>query len=93
MPSSFVNQGGDLYLFELYSRYGAAKYAEGVYLTNTIGGETTDTRYQKQHIRWNDDILSSSIVTLDQSNGVDDKSRWVAIDVVVPIYRCELEIL
>ena len=38
LPKQFVNQGGDPYLYELYSRFGVAGWEVSCRLENTIGG-------------------------------------------------------
>jgi hypothetical protein len=40
LPKQFVNQGGDPYLFELYSRLGTAEWEISCRLENTIGGKS-----------------------------------------------------
>lgn len=40
LPKQFVNQGGDPFLYELYSRFGASGWEVSCTLENTIGGES-----------------------------------------------------
>ena len=51
LPSEFVNQHGDPFLFELYRRLGAAEFSSIAELENTIGG-ATDARYVKHDFIW-----------------------------------------
>jgi hypothetical protein len=90
LPFQFINQGGDPYLFELYRRFGCARFADGVYLTNTLGGKLSSTRYVKRHIRWNNHILSGGIQTLEAKLG---RKSFLSLDVVVPSYRCDVDAL
>ena len=46
LPRQFVNQGGDPYLYELYSRFNASAFCVDCRLENTIGGDG-DARYKK----------------------------------------------
>ena len=101
LPPSFLNQGGDPYLFELYKRFGASRFALDCCLVNTIGGKHS-ARYTKQSIRFEGDLLSSAIpVVLKAVNGPEHlnmaseihipvKPR-MCLDVVVPTYRCDIE--
>ena len=85
LPKQFANQGGDPYLFELYSRFRAADYEVGCRLLNTIGGDD-DARYQKHHINWRGHILS---MNLRRMKRILDKTKHegVCLDIVVPSYR------
>ena len=60
LPSQFINQGGDPYLYALYLRFSAACFVVDVFLNNKIGGLET-SRYEKRHIRWNNEILTTSV--------------------------------
>eukprot|EP00557_Chaetoceros_sp_GSL56_P014465 CAMPEP_0176484940 /NCGR_PEP_ID=MMETSP0200_2-20121128/4773_1 /TAXON_ID=947934 /ORGANISM="Chaetoceros sp., Strain GSL56" /LENGTH=514 /DNA_ID=CAMNT_0017881549 /DNA_START=1567 /DNA_END=3108 /DNA_ORIENTATION=+ len=51
LPKQFINQGGDPYLFELYSRFNASAFAIDCRLENRIGGDG-DARYKKREINW-----------------------------------------
>jgi len=85
LPKQFANQGGDPYLFELYSRYNAATFDITCRLENMIGGDG-DARYQKHQINWRGQILSMNLQHLKtRMNG--RSPHGVCIDVVVPCYR------
>lgn len=90
LPSTFDNQGGDPFLFELYKRFGASQFALDCKLRNTIGGKH-QARYTKQRLRFEDDILTTSLNTLRMA--LPDHTIMVCIDVVVPCYRCDMAIL
>lgn len=85
LPKQFANQGGDPYLYELYSRFNAADFEVGCRLLNTIGGDD-DARYQKHHINWRGHILS---MNLRRMKGIlnQAKPKGVCLDIVVPSYR------
>lgn len=103
LPSSFTNQGGDPFLFELYKRLGASEFALDCSLVNTIGGKQS-ARYTKQSIRFEGDMLSSAISVLLNAVNVANYSTSdlctqrsivvkprMCLDVVVPTYRCDIE--
>lgn len=85
LPKQFVNQGGDPFLFELYSRFEASEWEVSCRLENTIGGDG-DARYQKYHINWRGHILNMNIRKLKKCVNVQNPSG-VCLDVVVPSYR------
>ena len=85
LPSHFVNQGGDPYLFELYKRFGAARFADAA-LKNTIGG-ADEARYTKQRLRFEDDILTDGIQVVKAAL---NRRSLICLDVVVPTFRCDL---
>ena len=95
LPKQFVNQGGDPYLYELYSRFNAAEFVQTCRLENTIGGDG-DARYQKYHINWRGHILNMGLRRL-KSHLVEPTSRHqqqlqqypqgIVMDVVIPSYR------
>ena len=91
LPYQFINQGGDPFLFELYKRFGAARFAMGCTLKNTIGGRE-DARYMKQRIRFEDAILSTAVRTIRDALGAHIKP-FPCLDVVVPAFRCDLAAL
>jgi len=84
LPKQFVNQGGDPYLFELYSRYNAATFVTSR-LENTIGGDD-DARYKKHEINWRGQILTLNLIHLQEHLG-GVNPRGICLDVVVPSYR------
>lgn len=89
LPHQFINQGGDPYLFALYHRYDTAVFVD-FSLANGIGGLFATTRYTKNHIRWNNEILSTGLDTLQKSL---QRPYFKAVDVVVPTFRCEVDVL
>ena len=89
LPHQFLNQGGDPYLFALYHRYDAAVFVD-FSLVNGIGGLFATTRYTKNHIRWNNEILSTGLDVLQKSL---QRPYFKAIDIVVPTFRCDVDIL
>ena len=85
LPRQFVNQGGDPYLYELYSRFNAACFVTDCRLENTIGGDG-DARYRKHEICWQGQILSVNLKKLQSLLCLDSQPGYV-IDIVVPAYR------
>ena len=88
LPYQLVNQGGDPYLFELYKRFGASRFAIGCLLKNTIGGQEDDTRYTKERVRYEADILTDAIGVVQRAVCV---KPLVCLDVVVPTFRCDVD--
>lgn len=87
LPKQFVNQGGDPYLYELYSRFNAADFVLCSRLVNTIGGDG-DARYRKYHINWRDHILNMGLRRLrDVVTSDFSRPKGVVLDVVIPSYR------
>ena len=96
LPHQFENQGGDPFLFELYKHFGASRFALDQRLHNTIGGKQDDTRYTKQRLRFESDILTRALghtnEALDRAMGCKVK-QLISMDVVVPTYRCDIAAL
>lgn len=91
LPKQFVNQGGDPYLYELYSRFNAACFVTDCRLENTIGGDG-DARYRKHNICWEGQILSVNLKKLQAQLHLDTPTGFV-IDIVVPAYRTNNEVI
>lgn len=89
LPKALVNQGGDPFLYALYNRFNASRFAQGVQLHNGIGGKEK-ARYQKHHIRWNNEYLTTAVTTLSKAV---DRPPVLCLDVVVPTFRCEISAL
>lgn len=85
LPRQFVNQGGDPYLFELYSRFNAARFATTCRLQNTVGGDG-DARYKKYEINWRGQILRLNLMHL-RDDYLMIPQKGICLDVVVPCYR------
>jgi len=84
LPRQFVNQGGDPYLFELYSRFNGSRFV-ACGLRNMIGGDS-DSRYKKHEINWRGQILKLNLMHLEEHLS-GQKPRGFCLDVVVPSYR------
>jgi LPS sulfotransferase NodH len=84
LPRQFVNQGGDPYLFELYSRFGASAFITQSRLENTIGGGDV-ARYKKYEINWKGQILRLNLMYMKEHLGC--QGNGVCLDVVIPSYR------
>jgi glycosyltransferase involved in cell wall biosynthesis/LPS sulfotransferase NodH len=90
LPHEFINQGGDPYLFALYKRFKASKFSTQFSLKNTIGGCDSSSRYRKKHIRWTHEVLTKG---LNQLGDFLQRKPFISIDLVVPTYRCNVDIL
>lgn len=84
LPRQFVNQGGDPYLFELYSRWNASSFIVNARLKNTVGGYSK-ARYRKHAINWPGIVLKTNIEKLKGYLAKDPTG--ICIDDVVPSYR------
>lgn len=92
LPREFRNQHGDPYLYELYRRWGAARYTSHATLRNIIGGKS-GARYAKEGgaaAQWSGRLLDSSIERLGRylEMHAPGAARVPCIDVVVPTFRC-----
>jgi hypothetical protein len=83
LPRQFVNQGGDPYLYELYSRWNASSFVKEARLKNTVGGDS-HARYLKHDVNWKGQVLSLSLQKL---KGYLGPPNAACIDIVVPSYR------
>ena len=88
-PKALINQGGDPFLFALYKRFNASRFCYGTKLENLIGGKE-EARYKKHHMRWNNEFLTTYITTASSAIGM---KPIVAVDIVVPTYRCDTKVL
>jgi glycosyltransferase involved in cell wall biosynthesis len=83
LPQQFINQGGDPYLYALYSRFNASSFSM-LRLKNTLGGDS-DARYLKHDINWKGQILTLNIHKLKKKLSVS--ATGICLDVMVPSYR------
>ena len=94
VPSVFINQDGDPYLFQLYRRWGCARMFNSR-IRNKQGGEG-DARYTKQHVtNWTTGVLNSSTTFLEdwlRHNG-HPVERNITLDVIIPSYRVQPQFL
>mmetsp|Transcript_12999 Transcript_12999/g.30731 ORF Transcript_12999/g.30731 Transcript_12999/m.30731 type:complete len:955 (-) Transcript_12999:28-2892(-) len=108
-PRRLINQGGDPFLFELYKRWGASEFCFEHELENTIGGmdEARYTkrtiRWNGEQLTTYIDKLEGNDAAVNE-NQVEEKSsrpaaltdkgkRVPCVDVVVPTFRLDVEIL
>ena len=98
-PREFRNQHGDPFLFEIYRRWGASRFARGAELRNQVGGKDV-ARYEKAgDLVWRGRILTDAIASVErllcESVGRDAarRARVPCLDVVVPTYRCDVGVL
>ena len=95
-PPEFKNQHGDPFLFEVYRRWGAARFTgAGAVLYNTVGGPNTARYIKHDEVNWRGDVLSKAIDKLEHWMSVNapDSQRIPCLDVVVPTYRCNVDML
>ena len=83
LPQPFVNQGGDPYLFELYSRFNASAFVHSR-LKNTLGGDSS-ARYVKHDINWPGQVLL--LQTRHMKEHLNHQPGGVCLDVIIPSYR------
>ncbi|KAF8209690.1 nucleotide-diphospho-sugar transferase [Mycena galopus ATCC 62051] len=90
IPSAFINQDGDPFLFQLYRRFGSSKMAS-FRIRNVVGG-SNDARYTKEHLKeWTFDVLDGATSRVEQwlaSNG-HSIGKKLTIDVIVPSFRVQ----
>lgn len=89
----FVNQDADPFLFQLYRRWGASRFARTAALTNHIGGVqlAEDTsyvvpRYDRKHVDWANALLTQASNRIASSMNLPS-AKYITVDVVVPTYR------
>jgi GT2 family glycosyltransferase len=94
----FVNQDADPFIFQLYRRWGASRFASVVALTNHIGGVelAEDTafvvpRYDRKHIEWSNTVLSEAVKRIELKN--IPCAKYITVDVVVPTYRVTRDLI
>lgn len=93
VPDVFINQDADPFLWELYRRWDASRFADParVTLRNGIGGDASTTvapppRYNPKHVAWKTpEVLGKAVKTAGAAIGVEPH---LALDVVVPAGRC-----
>jgi hypothetical protein len=90
----FINQDGDLYLFQLYRRFGSSLIIP-FRIRNNVG-ESENARYQKKHAAdWTFGTLDSGtevIINSMKNKGVSIEKK-ITLDVVVPSYRVQMSFL
>jgi glycosyltransferase involved in cell wall biosynthesis len=98
IPSEFINQDGDPYLWELYRRFNGSNVIKEVMINNEVGGvqlaeddSYQQPRYDRRHIDWKGSLLQEQVNTLNE--WVADHKHPVpsvnVIDILVPSYRVE----
>ena len=101
IPPVFINQDGDPFLYNLYKPFGGSHFARHVHLTNAVGGvQHTDQeyilpRYDRVHVPWKN-LLDTNIARIEgylELNGFRPSPKKVLIDVVVPSFRVNRELL
>ncbi|KAH6908593.1 NAD-dependent epimerase/dehydratase [Coprinopsis sp. MPI-PUGE-AT-0042] len=94
VPDIFINQDGDPYLFQLYRRWNASTMIPHR-LSNGIGGSVA-ARYEKQHASdWTFETLTTGVCRVDTHiRGLaPSKEPNLTLDIVIPCYRVDMEIL
>jgi len=93
-PVAFVNQDADPFTYEVYRRFGAAIYAEGISMVNGIGGdEGNNARYERVSVDWKDGLLEEGVACVSTYLSKKNTSKIVhaahvtTLDVIVPSFR------
>ena len=91
IPSSFVNQDGDPFLFQLYRRWGCSTMIS-CRISNKVGGSNS-ARYEKIHAAdWTYDTLTTATDAIEE--WLRDRSivsqRKLTLDVVIPCFRVNM---
>lgn len=100
-PPPFRNQHGDPFLWEVYRRWGASRFAPlPAALCNRIGGAQAARYAKASDLVWRDSLLTAAVGTLDRFLRAHAQSRGAAVvpqvpclDIVVPTYRCDVSML
>ena len=98
-PVQFRNQHGDPFLFEIYRRWGASRFTKRSGVRNAVGGAGTARYAKAANLVWRGDILTRAIDRV--ANHLRDvigeeaarASRVPCFDVVVPTFRCDVDML
>ena len=87
-PEIFVNQDADPYLWDIYRRFGASRFAKTVQVTNEFGGDS-EPRYKAVHVDWKHEVLQDGVDGISEYLQKRDLviARKLTIDVITPSYR------
>ncbi|KAJ3926774.1 MAG: glycosyltransferase family 2 protein [Lentinula lateritia] len=99
IPSVFINQDGDPFLYQLYRRWGCSTMIESR-ISNQVGGESA-ARYEKQHTQdWTFEILDSAVFAIEcwlqdraEGDSILIPQKLLTLDIVIPCYRVDSEII
>ncbi|KAG9014685.1 hypothetical protein FRB94_010532 [Tulasnella sp. JGI-2019a] len=94
VPSAFINQDGDPYLYQMYRRWGASSMIP-CRIQNSVGG-SVDARYEKHHaVGWTFDVLEEGTRGIESWLAQKEVKveRRLTLDVIVPCYRVNIGIL
>ncbi|OCH85038.1 NAD-dependent epimerase/dehydratase [Obba rivulosa] len=94
VPETFINQDGDPFLFQLYRRWGCSRMID-CRLQNQVGG-SDDARYSKvSAVGWTFEPLTRATFTVETwlRRHHSNVKRKLALDVVIPCYRVNVEYL
>ncbi|KZV68800.1 glycosyltransferase family 2 protein [Peniophora sp. CONT] len=94
VPSIFVNQDGDPFLYQLYRRWGCSRMMPSR-LHNAVGGGG-DARYEKQSAKdWTFSTLTDATARVERwlADEAPSAKRLLTLDVVVPSYRVQIDLL
>lgn len=94
IPDAFINQDGDPFLYQLYRRWDCSRMFTAR-ISNEIGG-SQPARYRQQHAAgWTFDPLDKATATTEAwlLRHCPVVSRKLTLDVVVPSFRVQLQLL
>lgn len=96
--SLFVNQDADPFLFQLYRRWGVARFSRAVALTNHVGGVElaedaayVPPRYERYHVDWSNTLLTEAFLRIKAK--CPEVPCFTTVDVVVPTYRVKRDFI
>ncbi|CAG8445308.1 10332_t:CDS:2, partial [Acaulospora colombiana] len=94
-PEILTNQDADIFLFQLYRRWGCSVMLNNVKLRNLIGGSKKG-RYERVFHDWSYSVLDDAVLKVEEwmrENLKNPIPRLVTLDVVVPSYRVNMQYL
>ena len=94
VPEVFFNQDGDPFLFQLYRRWGCSIMIEAQ-VGNGVGGGDAARYEKKSASEWTFSILDNAIAEVEGwlSRNAPFVKKFLTLDVVIPLYRVDLNFL
>lgn len=94
VPRAFVNQDGDPFLFQLYRRWGCSRLFSSR-IENAVGGRK-EARYEKKRTTdWTFGTLTKAVEGVQR--GLAERSlsasKVLTLDVIIPSYRVQIDLL
>ena len=94
IPEIFINHDGDLYLFQLYRRWGCSVMFSSR-ISNDVGGEAKARYLKQQAENWTFETLDDAVSVVDHwlTKKAHSAKKKLTLDVIVPSYRVDLALL